>query len=302
MALEAEPGAPARIGVGVWPALAASIHREVRRVPFVIDGASIGSVAEAHLKALRGWPQALRIDASCVQLIAADRDAALAQVNAALREQGLILAWRNETYAIVEWLGARPLALIERAAARFWGTLTFGAHANGYVADDTGRPTHLWIARRSAHKPTDPGKLDNLVGGGVPHGQTPWQALVREAWEEAGLGSQQVAAAHPGRVLRLHRDTPEGLQLEDLHTFDLSLPAGQQPHNQDGEVAAFSCLPVMQAVLAAAGTGMTVDAALVTLDFALRHGLLASALAALLEPLLHAVPPAAGRGEPPQAP
>ena len=291
-----------RVGGGVWPALTASVHRTVHRVPFVIDGATVGSVAEAHLDALRSWPQALHVDANHVRLTAADRDAALAQVNTALREQGLILAWRDETYAVVTALGASPLALIERASARFWGTLTFGTHANGYVADDTGRPTHLWIARRSAHKPTDPGKLDNLVGGGVPHGQTPWQALVREAWEEAGLSSQQVASARPGRVLRLHRDTPEGLQLEDLHTFDLPLPAGQQPHNQDGEVASFNCLPVMQAVQAAAGTGMTVDAALVTLDFALRHGLLASALAALLEPLLHTAPPAAGRGGPHRLP
>ena len=84
-------------------------------------------------------------------------------------------------------MGAPPLALIERAAARFWGTLTFGAHANGYVADAQGRPTHLWIARRSTHKATDPGKLDNLVGGGVPHGQTPFETLVREGFEEAGL-------------------------------------------------------------------------------------------------------------------
>lgn len=294
MAPEELAAALVRMGGGAWPALAASVRREVRRVPFLIDGASVGSVAEAHLDTLRGWPQALRIDARGAHLIATDRSAALAVVNATLREQGLILAWRDETYAVVERLGARPLALIERAAARFWGTLTFGAHANGYVADAAGRPTHLWIARRSAHKATDPGMLDNLVGGGVPYGQTPWQALVREAWEEAGLGNAQVAAARPGRVLRLHRDTPEGLQLEDLHTFDLQLPAGQQPQNQDGEVAGFECLPVLQAVQAAAGSGMTVDAAVVTLDFALRHQ--------LLEPLPPFVLPSASVGVPPRAP
>lgn len=291
MAPEAQPAALARAGDGGWSALAASIHREVRRIPFVIDGATIGSVAAAHLDALRSWPQALHIEANHVRLIATDRDAALAQVNSVLREEGLILAWRGETYAIVTALGAAPLALIERASSRFWGTLTFGAHANGYVADEAGRPTHLWIARRSAHKPTDPSKLDNLVGGGVPHGQTPWQALVREAWEEAGLDSPQVAAARPGRVLRLHRDTPEGLQVEDLHTFDLRLPVGQQPRNQDGEVASFECLPMAQALQQAAGTNMTVDAALVTLDFALRHRLLDRDLAELLEPMLHFVAP-----------
>ncbi len=46
------------------------------------------------------------------------------------------------------------------------------------------------------------------------------------------------------------------------------------PHNQDGEVAGFRCLPLDEALALAAGDQMTVDAALVTLDFALRHALL----------------------------
>lgn len=85
----------------------------------------------------------------------------------------------------------RLLATFERAAARFWGTLTFGAHCNGYLADAHGRPTHLWIARRSFTKPTDPGLLDNLVGGGVPHGQSPFDCVRREGWEEAGLSDAE---------------------------------------------------------------------------------------------------------------
>ena len=63
------------------------------------------------------------------------------------------------------------LATIERASARFWGTLTLGAHATGYTRSAGGRPEALWIARRSFTKATDPGMLDNLVGGGVPHGR-----------------------------------------------------------------------------------------------------------------------------------
>ena len=73
----------------------------------------LGSVAGAHRDALRGLPQALRIGASRVQPMAADRDAALAGVNAALREQGRIVARRDETYAVVECLGA-PQRLCRR--------------------------------------------------------------------------------------------------------------------------------------------------------------------------------------------
>jgi len=274
----AQPGRHARGGLSArrWPALAAARRREVPRVPFTIDGMAVGSVAAAHLDALRAWPQWLAVDASGVQLIATRRDSALAVVNAALRAQGLILAWRDETYAILTQLGEPPLALIERATARFWGTLTFGAHANGYVADAQGRPTHLWIARRSDHKATDPGKLDNLVGGGVPFGQTPHETLLREGFEEAGLPAELMRQAVPGRVIELACDIAEGFMHEQLHTFDLCLPADLTPVNQDGEVAELRCLPVDEAIESAASDAMTVDAALVTLDFALRHGLLTS--------------------------
>jgi len=275
----AQPGGYARGGLsaGRWPALAAARRSEVPRVPFVIDGVAVGSVAAAHLDALRAWPDWLTLDELGVQLVAADRNRALADVNAALRAQGLILAWRDETYAVLTQLGELPLALIERATARFWGTLTFGAHATGYVADDKGRPTHLWIARRSLHKATDPGKLDNLVGGGVPHGQTPFETLVREGFEEAGLPATLMRRAVPGGVIELACDIAEGFMHEQVHSFDLRLPAGLTPVNQDGEVAELRCLPVATAIELAAGDAMTTDAVLVTLDFALRHRLLGPA-------------------------
>ena len=260
-----------------WPAIAAArAHDPTIRVPFFIGGHAAGSVAQAHADALQRWPAWLRMTPGRVELIAADaaRDEALATINHTLRGEGLVRAWRDETYAIVSLRTGKRLARTERAASRFWGTLTSGAHATGYLANEQGRPTHLWIAQRSAHKATDPGLHDNLIGGGVADGQSPFEALVREGWEEAGLKPAQMAAARRGRVIRLHRDIPEGLQLEDLHSFDLLMPAGLLPKNQDGEVARFDLLPVAQALALAAGHSVTVDAALVTLDFGLRHGLL----------------------------
>jgi hypothetical protein len=52
------------------------------------------------------------------------------------------------------------------------------------------------------------------------------------------------------------------------------------PANQDGEVAGFELLAPAPALALAAAGEMTVDAALVTLDFALRHGLLPAAMQA----------------------
>ncbi len=286
--------------MSTWPSIAqARWHDAARRLPFEIDTphgtVRAGSVAHQDLQVLahqQPWlsasPQAVRL-AGPVH----ERSTRLAALNAVLREAGLIPGWRDETYAIVTALGAEPLALIERAASRFWGTLTFGAHCNAYVADPHGRPTHLWIARRSLTKPTDPGLLDNLIGGGVPHGQTPFEALVREGWEEAGLLPGVVAAATPGRVVHLYRDIPEGLEHEHLHVFDLRLPADAEPRNQDGEVAELWLAPVDEALALAAGSQMTVDASLATLDFALRHGLLQDAALARRADVLWAPAPGA---------
>jgi 8-oxo-dGTP pyrophosphatase MutT (NUDIX family) len=271
-----------------WPAIEAARARDAAvRVPLIVHepGGSVpaGSVHRDHLPALRRWPQWVAVAGDGVTLLAepSERDAALAAMNAALRDEGLIVAWRGETYPLHDPASGRMLATFERAAARFWGTLTFGAHCNGYVADPQGRPTHLWIARRAWTKPTDPGLLDNLVGGGVPLGQSPAETLLREAWEEAGLRPELLQALAPGRVIRIERDIPEGLQVEHLHVFDLALPAAWVPHNQDGEVAEFHCMPLNEALAQAASAAMTVDASLATLDFALRHGLLHDAQPAL---------------------
>ena len=274
----------------LWSALTAARQFDASaRLPFSIGRVVVGSLARVHLPALRAWPGELAVSDLGVSLTSSDRDAALARINARLRSQGLIHAWRDELFDIAD--PKRPtgaaLARTERAAARFWGTLTLGAHGNGYVADSHGRPTHLWIARRSLRKATDPGLHDNLVGGGVSAGQTVVQTLQREAFEEAGLTDPLVSACQ--RVIRLQRDVAQGLQFEDLHVFDIRLPAGWQPHNQDGEVHSFACLPVAAAITLAAGATMTVDAALVTLDFALRHTLLPAEQAAALQPRLQAL-------------
>lgn len=273
-----------------WPALrAARTHSAGQRLPLVIDGRKVGSVARAALPRLQAWPQALRISDRTVTLLAsaAEREWVLADINGTLRDEGLITAWRDELFAVVDPSTGEALTRIERAASRFWGTLTRGAHANGYVADEAGRPVQLWIAQRAHDKPTDPGLYDNLIGGGVPSHQSPLQALQREAWEEAGLLDAEVQHPRPGRVLRLLRDIPEGLQFEDLYSYDIALLPGRVPVNQDGEVQGFQCLPIEQALALAAGSTMTVDAALVTLDFALRHRLLLPDTAQALAGQMH---------------
>ena len=76
--------------------------------------------------------------------------------------------------------------------------------------------------------------------------------------------------------MRVARDIPEGFQLEQVSVFDLALPPDLVPENQDGEVHSLTLMTIEQALGHAAAGDMTVDAALVTLDFALRHRLLST--------------------------
>jgi 8-oxo-dGTP pyrophosphatase MutT (NUDIX family) len=264
-----------------WPAVrAARDHDAAARIGWFVAAAAgdieLGSVARAHVQALRRWSRWLQFEPQRIRLVA-PREAwseVFAQMNAALRSDGLIRAWRDEPFTLYSTAGQDLGVAIERAAARFWGTLTLGAHCNSFVADATGTPRQLWIARRSPTKATDPGKLDNLIGGGVAAGQTPQEAVVREGWEEAGLTPAQMTGLQRGGIVRLLRDIPEGLQREWIHVFDLALPVDTTPRNQDGEVAALELRACPDALALAAGLEMTVDAALVTLDFALRRRLL----------------------------
>jgi len=267
------------------PALAAACHAVRPRRPVWLDGERVGCVAEPHLPLLAAEPAAFAIGADRVDIVLAptEREPRLAELHRRWHAQGAIVGWRDEPYALAPLDGpqaGQPRVAIERAASRFWGSLTFGAHANGWVRGADGRPAALWIAQRSFSKPTDPGLFDNLVGGGVPLGQQPAETLVREAWEEAGLPATLAQGAVPVRTLRIERDIPEGLQREWLHAYDIELPEGLAPHNQDGEVQGFQLLPLPDALALAMGHTMTVDAALVTLDFGFRHGLLPAAPAA----------------------
>ena len=138
------------------------------------------------------------------------------------------------------------------------------------------------IERRAFVKGAGLGALAFTVGGAQVL-LTPAEAFAQnvplktlkseEAATLAAMGETLVPGARAGGILRLERDVAEGLQWEWLYAWDVELPRATAPQNRDGEVAGFALLPVREALALAAGDRMTVDAALVTIDFALRHAL-----------------------------
>jgi len=198
----------------------------------------------------------------------AARNAALATLARQLADAGHVRGWRNELFAVTPALDAVPFAVIERAAARFLGLLTFASHMNGIVAGQRA----LWISRRSAAKSVDPGMWDNLVAGGMPAGSDPLETLVRECDEESGIPPALAGQAEAHGVIDVLREIPEGVQWERVYAYDLVLPAGFVPHNRDGEVAEHRHIDPAALLAIMAGRAMTVDATLVTLDALRRRG------------------------------
>ena len=208
---------------------------------------------------------------------ARDRSVALDRVARVLAADGLLTAWRDERYAVAPEFGAPPWYELERAAARYFGIRTYAAHVNGLVRRN--QEIAMWIARRSPTKSIDPDRLDNLVAGGIATGQSVAAAVVKEAWEEAGIAAAVASSAHRAGTVRICREQPDGLQRETIFVHDLWLPAGFVPAGEDGEVAGHRLVPLSDvAPLIANADGsdvVTADAALVMLDCLLRHGAIA---------------------------
>ena len=248
-------------------------------VPFVIEGERVGWIRSGDIPLLARWPDVFDIDARAVTLSARFntielRSAALGSVIGALAAEGRIPGWRDEIYAIRNAFDAPPLAYIERAASRFFGTMTYAVHLNGVVeyADSAshGAP-QLWIARRSDTKATDPGMLDNVVAGGIGWGFSLTETIVKECWEEAGIPEAIAVRAVAGRTAHVLQSLPEGTQAEQIFIYDLALPEDFAPRNQDGEVGEHRLARIEDVAHAIEDGAMTVDASLATLDCLLRR-------------------------------
>ncbi len=193
--------------------------------------------------------------------------------------------WRDEAFDVRSVPDGPALEPLDRGALPLFGVRAVGVHLNGLVRRPDG--WWLWVARRAADKLLDPGKLDHLVGGGVPAGLNPAETLVKEAGEEAALPLELCAAAHCVGVLDYAMQRSEGLRRDRLHMYDLELPEDFTPQPRDGEVAAFELWPlpaVLERVRRTDEFKFNVNLVLVSLF--LRHGLLDGAEAQQVEAAL----------------
>ncbi|MCB6184239.1 NUDIX domain-containing protein [Leeia sp. TBRC 13508] len=180
-----------------------------------------------------------------------------------LHKLGAFIEWRNERFAVlppdIKREGALTAELqLERGLFRSLGLTSRAVHLNAWVKK--GEKVYLWVAKRSERKQVDPGKLDNTMAGGVAGNESISEAILREAWEEAGLTlPTSLPLCHECLALRV---LPEGLHREWLWIQDVEVDANWQPENQDGEVSDFQCLPLSDVIEKIQNGAFTRDAAL----------------------------------------
>ena len=205
-------------------------------------------------------------DAECVSLT-------VDGVVDALVAERRVPKWRNETFDVAPRWGAPPILRLDRGAVPFFGVRAYGVHLNGYRRD--GDRYSLWIGKRASNKQVAPGKLDNMVAGGIGNGYGAAATLAKEAEEEAAITGELIARAAPVGALTYRMETNLGIRDDVMFVYDLEVPANFQPRNDDGEIAGFELMPLSD-ILERIRTTMDFkfNVNLVILDFAVRHGLL----------------------------
>ena len=251
-------------------------HDLSRFRPLRIAGHNLGWVRHDIAKRLTDYPDVFAVEQQCVTLNPAldsfdSRSAAVKSALEALRDNGVIPAWRDEVYPVAPTFGAAPLLQMERAAFPCLGLRSYGVHLNGFVrAGDT---IKMWIARRARDKPTFPGMLDNIVAGGLPIEITLRDNIVKECGEEAGIPADLAQQAVFTSAISYCKEVPEGLKPDVQFVCDLELPPDFEPHPVDGEVEAFYLWPMDKVMdVVANTTDFKFNCALVVIDFLVRRG------------------------------
>lgn len=257
---------------------ACNTYRPERFLPLLFGGERIGRVRRDNAEALKRFPRVFAVAPDGVRLMAAGEASALSTAIDGVVEQlvsdGLVSKWRNEVFAVSSRWGEPPLFMIDRGAVSFFGMRAYGVHMNGFRR--AGDQLLLWIGRRSPSKQVAPGKLDNLVAGGVGGGLGAAATLAKEAEEEASISPTLLARARAVGAVSYRMETPQGLRDDVLFLYDIEMPADFVPRNTDGEIVEFFPMEARAALERVRDTDdFKFNVTLTIIDFAVRHGLLA---------------------------
>lgn len=250
-----------------------------RFVPLLVAGQSYGWVKRDNLHLLKEFPNVFEVTSEHVTFTSAltclqTRSNSLDQVLLSWQGQPHIQPFMGEKYAVSQQFPKQPVCLIDRSGVAFFGVRAYGIHVNGYTFDDNGEML-MWVAKRAKNRIAYPGKLDQLVAGGIGHPYNSWQTLIKECKEEAGIEAELASQCKLVSTVRYVFETTHGVRRDSLFNYDLLLPPNYKPRSVDGEVDEFMLMSMEEvSELVATGDSFKANCNLVVIDFLLRHGFL----------------------------
>jgi isopentenyldiphosphate isomerase len=243
---------------------------------FRIGSGTVGWFRHDFAERLRDWPAIFAVEQAAVDLSPDLQDfdrrtQALDSVIGELVGAGVIDHRHGEQYPVSAGDREQALCVIDRAAAPYFGIRAFGQHINGFVRE--GDELRMWIARRSPHKRTFPGRLDNMVAGGLPWAMTLEDNLIKECDEEASIPAELARRARPVSEISYRAETRRGFKPDTMYCYDLELPPDVPPRCNDDEVESFQLLPLPEVMAIVRDTEeMKPNSAVTVIDFLVRHG------------------------------
>jgi hypothetical protein len=248
-----------------------------RFLPFQHGADRLGLIRKNNAEALRRFPKEFAVSSDGVRFLAEGGFDELSKIIDDVTEQlvadGVVAKWRNECFLVAPFWGAVPHFKLDRGAVPFFGVRAYGVHLNGFVRD--GDALKLWVGRRSPKKAVAPGKLDNLVAGGVGYPYGLIETLIKECGEEASLSEALASKSVPVSAVSYRMEVKHGLRDDVLFCYDLDCPRDFIPQNTDGELVAFDLRDASAAIdIARQGDDFKFNVNLVLIDFGLRHGLI----------------------------
>ncbi|XP_069192361.1 uncharacterized protein [Procambarus clarkii] len=250
--------------------------------PLFVCGRQVGAVRPDVACCLLDYPQVFTPTPDAfilnVQLDSyTKRSNAIDVVLRDLRAKNVLRAlrgWRDECFNVWADFGVEPLFKMERSAVTLLGVRAFGVHIMGYSRSAEDGTMNIWVQKRSLDKPTYPGMIDTMVGGGITAGLQPFQVMLKEAHEEAGIPEDIAKTAHAAGTVSFFTETERGLHANTEFVYDLELPPDFVPCNNDGEVECFEAVSVEEYVERVTSIKYKLTSVPVGLDFLVRHGLI----------------------------
>ena len=245
-------------------------------IPFKFGDQLIGHIRPTFAQHLKQWPEAFVVNNGSVELCLqrlsfAERNNKMAEILAALNEQGYISHLHGEQYEATSNKRGEGVVLIDRAAAACFGIRAFGQHVNGFVRDGDG--LKMWLGRRAHDRIIYPGKLDQIAAGGLPYDLSLEDNLAKECYEEAGIPPEIVQQSRYVGTVTYTAESEKGYKPDTLYCYDLELPADFMPVCTDGEVDSFELLPIAEVMALVSETdAFKLNCNLVIIDFLIRHG------------------------------